>query len=707
MRSRCNYKGTAERVRKWPSLINKKTSISFTIFLVIFLTPFLSVVDAQTGPPEEQQRRREEAQKEDDPDRITVIADYEPLDPEHMPAQVTVITEDEIAAAAPRNVAEIIAPMVGVQINRYGSTLQPSMVTIRGSSPEQVLVLVNGKRMNSAQGGGVDLSTIRPDDIKRIEIIRGGGSALFGESAFGGVINIITKSGFGKDLQASLEYEFGSFNTHTASGHIGGSFGRENAFDFFLSAGGTFSKGAYTYADEHAQGGTAERVNAGGLVGEGSAKLGWDINDDADLRLSLSGQAYESERGVPGLLEFPTETATMRDRRYMGLLSFNYLRNPIAGITLDVYARWQWRRYQDPEFYFGNIDDKHDNKALGADLTLNRMDDFSVVALKTTAGYAFRYDHLLSTALMKASGSEAEGTVSRQNHSGYFRNELHLFPYEEGKTGRVVLFPAVRYAVHRVVSTDTNVKKNEQAFSWNVGCMVPFSKEREVTVKGTIGTSYRLPSFDDLFWPTTAFAVGNPNLLPERAFNYDIGLTFKPYDFFSMEIAHFSSDITNLIQWNPGANGQWQPQNVGKALLNGLEVRVKFLFEVPMIASFLELEGNYTYLFARDMVEGSPTYGKQLPRRPFEQANVIGTVSHTGGHSVRLEGRFIGYRYITAQNTKYLPSAFLLNATVRATLWKHVTLIGSLKNIFDVSYVDVREYPVPGREFTLSVSVHF
>lgn len=690
----------------------KKVTIFLFVFSYILIAPHLSTVHAQNEPSQQQnlppqQRQQIEDDEKDNPDRITVIADYEPYTQEQMPAQVTVISEDEIAAAAPRNVAEIIAPLVGVHINRYGSTLQPSMVTIRGSSPEQVLVLVNGKKMNSAQGGGVDLSTIRPEDIKRIEVIRGGGSALFGESAFGGVINIITKSGIGKVLGASLEYEFGSFNTHTASGRIFGGFGEDDMFDFFLSAGGTFSEGAYTYEDEHAQGGTAERVNSDGLLGKGSVKVGWDINTDADLRVALSAQVFESERGVPGLMEFPTETATMRDRRYMGLLSFNYLRNPIAGITLDVYGNWQWRRYQDPAFYLGSIDDTHDNKAVGADLTLNRLDDFSVVSLKSAAGYSFRFDHLISSALIKASGGEGQGTVSRHNHAGFFRSEIHLFPYEEGGAGRIVLFPAVRYDMHRVISVEDTVDKVEQAFSWNIGCMVPFSKQREVILKATLGSAYRLPSFDDLFWPATAFAVGNPNLLPEKALSYDVGITFRPYDFFSFELAHFSSTVTNLIQWNPGASGQWQPTNIGKALLNGLEGRLKFLFEVPFIASYLELEGNYTYLFARDMVEGSPTYGKQLPRRPFEQANVIGTLSHTDGHSLRIEGRFVGYRYITAQNTKYLPSAFLLDATIRINLWKRVTLTGSLKNILNESYVDVREYPVPGREFTVSGSVRF
>lgn len=688
------------RVRTLPLIVLVIVSVLF----VMVGPRFLFAQEQQQGPGRD---RSEEDTDRDKTDRITIIADYEPLDPDNISAQVTVITEDEIEAAAPRNVAEIIAPMVGVKIQRYGSAVQPSLVTIRGSSPEQVLVLVNGKRMNSAQGGGVDLSTIRPEDINRIEIIRGGGSAFYGENAFGGVINIVTKSGYGKELGGSVEYEFGSFNTHNASAQLLGGFGKQKQFDFFLSAGGTVSEGEYTFADDHAEGGTSQRVNAGGLFGNGSVKLGWDIHEEAGARISLSGQFHESERGVPGLLEFPTETATMRDSRYMGVFSFNFLKNPIAGITLDVYGSRQVRSYTDPEFYLGAVDDTHNNTGVGTDLSLSRLDDFSVLSFKTTLGYSFRYDHLVSTALIKSSGGEGEGTVWRENHSGFFKEEAHLFPFEEDSGGRIVLFPALRYDMLRVVFADDDIDKIEENFSWNLGCMIPFSKGKQVVFKGNIGTAYRLPTFDDLFWPSTAFAVGNPDLKPEEAFLYDIGLTIKPYDFFSLEVVHFSSDVTNLIQWNPGANGQWRPENIGKALLNGIEGRVKFLFSLPVILSYLELEGNYTYLFARDMVEESATYGLQLPRRPFEQANVIATWSHTEGVSFRIEGRFVGYRYITAQNTKYLPSVFLLDATLRFTLWEHLAIAWSVKNIFDESYVDVREYPVPGREFTISATISF
>ncbi len=669
--------------------------ITFVLLLILFSVFITFLLPAQDP------REPSEAEK------ITIIADYEPMDPENISAQVTVITSDEIRAAAPRTAADIIVPVLGVQLSRYGGVTAPSVVSIRGSSPEQVLVLVNGKRLNSAQGGGVDFNTINPGDIERIEIVRGGGSALFGESAFGGVINIVTKDGYGKDLDGSIEYEFGSFNTHSVSAQVLGGLGETKAFDYFLSAKGTFSEGTYSYEDEHAEDGENLRGNAGGMLGDLSFKAGWDIDKESGLRLSVSGQGHADEKGVPGLTEFPTETAEMSDQRYLGLVTFNYLDNPFAGITLDVYGGRQYRHYTDPAFYLGAVDDTHDNISAGADLSLSRQDDLSAVLTDTSAGYSYRRDYLESTGLIKTGGDESEGNVQRQSHSAFFRSEFNILPFKDTKTGRLILSPSIRFDSHRVVYADDGIDKFEYAFSWNAGAMVPFSSGKEVILKANIGTAYRLPSFDDLFWPATAFAAGNPGLLPEEAFIYDIGILIQPYDFFSLELVHFSQDVTNLIQWNPGANGQWQPENIGKALLNGFEGEAKFLFPLFWASGYLEMKGNYSYLFARDMVEGSSTYGKQLPRRPFEKGNVTGTFSHFDGHSLRVEGRFVGFRYITAQNTKYLPSCFIIDAAGRFQFTDYLSLTASLKNLLNESYVDMREYPVPGREFSIACLVSF
>jgi outer membrane cobalamin receptor len=638
--------------------------------------------------------------------RITVVGEYLPTDPRSVSSQVSVITEEEIQASAPDNAAEIVASVTGVQVNKYGGATEPSMVSIRGSSPEQVLILINGKRLNTAQGGGVDLSSINPDDIERIEVVRGGSSAVYGENAFGGVINIITKDGYGKEFQTALEYGFSSYYTHEVDGQILGPIGADKQADYFVGLHGLSTRGGYTYSDPHQDDGDAVRENTDGLMGDASVKLGWTVHEAAGIRFAVSGQFHGSKKGVPGLAEFPTPEAEMEDIRVMGLLTMQYRNNPVASATIDVHTVKQIRHYTDPGYFLGEVDDTHDNTALGVNLELSRKDDFRFLFLESLGGYNFRYDHLFTTGLVTSGGTGESGTIDRTAHAVFFREEIHLFPYRETGVGRFQLMPAVRYDANSLRYPDNDYSQASDDFSFTVGALVSFDKRKRAVLKGNIGTTFRAPSFDDLFWPSTAFAAGNPDLEPEEAVVYDAGLLLQPFDFLTLEGVYYRHDVTNLIQWYPGPSGQWRPVNVGKALIQGAEAEAKLLFSLGAVNSYLEIAGNYTFLYAVDAAEGSVTSGKQLPRRARHRANGSITFKHEDGHSVYFGGSYVGKRYQTASNTKYLPAYFVLNTTGRARLGEYVTVSLIIKNLLNQEYIDIREYPIPGREIGCSVKLN-
>ena len=109
------------------------------------------------------------------------------------PSFVTVVTQQDILASGASDVAGALARVSGVVVNDYGPDGSTKTLSIRGSTSSQVLVLVDGIRMNSSFDGWVDLSRIPLDTVDRIEVVRGGASSLWGTGAVGGVINVITK----------------------------------------------------------------------------------------------------------------------------------------------------------------------------------------------------------------------------------------------------------------------------------------------------------------------------------------------------------------------------------------------------------------------------------------------------------------------------------------------------------------------------------
>ncbi|HRU93217.1 MAG TPA: TonB-dependent receptor plug domain-containing protein, partial [Candidatus Marinimicrobia bacterium] len=111
-----------------------------------------------------------------------------------VPSSVDVIKMEDLEVRNPQNLAEALQNLQGVYIKDYGGLGNTKTISLRGSSSEQVLVMLDGQRLNNPQTGQVDLALIETEGIERIEVVRGGNSALYGSDAVGGVINIITKS---------------------------------------------------------------------------------------------------------------------------------------------------------------------------------------------------------------------------------------------------------------------------------------------------------------------------------------------------------------------------------------------------------------------------------------------------------------------------------------------------------------------------------
>ncbi len=627
--------------------------------------------------------------------RITVIAEKKYPEARDLSPQVSIITSDEIKKSGARNVAEILSRVVGAYVQSYGFLNSSSMVSIRGSSNEQVLVLINGKRLNSAQGGGVDFSSIDPDMIERIEIIRGGASALYGENALGGVINIITKSA-GSCNENSVNYMFGSYNTHLLKLHSAGNL--PGNFDYFFYGSILFSKGNFSFYDFKNK--TSElRKNSDINSYDCGIKTGTYIDKFKTHRLSFSLLYRYDDKGVPGMIDFPTVSARMSDRRAIGQLDYTFNKFALYGkIDVSLYFNYQYRRFTDPDYFLGKVDDLHENKASGIDVKIFLNPDFYNIKNRIKCGYSYRYDSLYSTAFLKKSINNGNENITRHAHSFFIFDNINLFKFSRTEIYRVVLSPSMRFDINSIY---------DNVLSKQVGILINTDKEKKIVIKGNIGTAYRAPSFDDLFWPDTSFAVGNKNLMPEESLNFDIGVLSLLYTWLSSEIVLFYSEVTNLIQWNPGPGGQWFPSNIGKVCIKGIETEFKALLISNFLSGYIETIYNYSLTFVTDKSGEPATDGKQLPRRPFEKANFIMSFNIPDCFYFHWETRFVGFRYLTAHNTKYLDSYFTHNINIGYEISKNFSISLIIRNLFNSYYIDIREYPIPGRELMFRIGVEF
>lgn len=599
-------------------------------------------------------------------DMETIIITAEINEEETPTTQTSVISEEEIKALPGSTTAELVASVMGVKLSKLGNDSQPSFISIRGSSPEQVLVLLNGKRLNSSQGGGVDLLAIPTDSIKKIEVTRGGGSAIYGGSAFGGVVNIITDDM--NEPGTTIKYGYSSGDTNKLALSYTDTF--NDKLQLSTNISGLYSLGNFTYEGRY---GDEERLNSDIKSVSGSFKLNWLLQDNLDI--FLTGYIHGSEKGVPGLVEFPTENARMSDLWINSNLGLDYNEK----LHFDLFFQKKDREYTNPDNTSGSTKDKHEYYNYSSLFSYLFNYDTEQILLESKIELSGNYETL------KSSAYQIDGNVDRLNGSVYMSPD---FLYK-----RVLLNPSIRIDLDKSWGILP---------SWNIGVSYSFDEDNRYKIKGNAGNAYRLPSFDDMFWPESSFAVGNPDLSHERAYIYDLGLQLQLTDYLKFETTFFLHNVEDLIQWNPGPGGKWTPKNMGKAEMKGIEVETSYMLETPPLKGYFEGRLNYSYLSALNKTDGI-LYDKELINRSMHKGNFILIYYHEDGIIISVDCSYTGDKYITSANTKIFPGYFLMDINSTIPIGESIFLSGYIKNILNQTYQDYRGFPIPGISFGINI----
>jgi outer membrane cobalamin receptor len=588
-----------------------------------------------------------------------------------VPQHVDVITSEEIERSAARDVAELLERRSGVSVDDYGPQGAVQNVTIRGSTSSQVIVLLDGVRLNNAQSGGVDLSVVPLDSVERIEVARGGTSAVYGADAIGGVVNIITKKDAANRLR--LAFENGSFipKSHVTgytsdkvenppdSGdlldtqRVTAQFSRDLGGSA-LNLAGSFilANNGYVFKDTNNE--DRKRQNAGLLGGDLSAGLHLPAGTG---RLGIIGSVFVNEKGVPGPSTSPTLDASQADRRLQTVVSYDTDDFLSRSLSFDVKGHYT---YQDLKYDHPPSLSTHAIHSGGIDLT---HELFTTGALSFIYGGNVNYDQLNSSDV----GSEA------RIYTGLFA-EVPLY-----LSARATLQPAVRYDYYTDFGGSLNYK---------LGFVYRLS-DRD-SFKTSVSKSFRAPTFNDLYWPADEFAEGNPDLQPETAYELDVGYTRRSdavmLDFFGF--IRYSSDV---ILWQPGMDGIWRPSNYGDALYPGVEVSAEWNFAKNVTGRV-----DYTYLYTF-VLSGGFTMGdnKRLPMIPVHEFEAS-VVFDDGKNTLSAGLRFESLRYERTSNDTYLPSHTVVDALYRRRFGETWSLYIAADNLFNESYEVVNGYPMPG-----------
>jgi outer membrane cobalamin receptor len=631
-------------------------------------------------------------------EEVVVTATRTPLSSFRSPSRISVLTHESLDNANGTTLGDLIRNTPGVVVREYGVGGALQTASFRGMAGEQTLVMLDGVPVNNLQLGLADLSMIPTDQIERIEITRGGGSALYGANAVGGVINILTHAP-SHTPGNSIEGSSGSFGTSRFTFRSSVLPGDE----WSLTAGGSTETGSGGYPFEFRQGGVekeAIRTNSDHRSYDLFLKSDWYPASGPRATFLLSYATLD--RGTPGPFApgVPQGSARQADDQVQAIGSVAADMGDRTKLLVSGDVQGAYEHYEEFLSLFP-ADNYYRNLAFGLRPQLR-------YALSPAAALLLELE--LGRAV--AAGNALAEDKSQTHSAVSLSSEVRTDSAQAGIS--LSLFPSLRY---------DHVPGVEDSWSPKLGINIRTSPAGRgagsavwVTLHSTVGRDFRPPTFNELYY-AGAGGRGNPTLLPEHSLGFDAGLTFDVPVAGDQELdaTYYSIATDNRIFWLPaGSQFNWSPVNIGRTTSTGVELEYRWILPGRSI----ELTGNYSALYARKKFSsgpGDPTYDKQLVYVPLETGAVGALVRIPLRDRTfkeiffRLGGEYLGDRYTVEDNTIALPEYFLLsgNAGMQVELPGGVRarVMVELNNIANESYEVIPAYPMPLRSHTVSISL--
>jgi iron complex outermembrane receptor protein len=462
---------------------------------------------------------------------------------------IQLITAEDMKKAGVTNVADALQQIAGIDIRRRGTNGTQADLYIRGGSFDQTLLLVDGIKVDDAQTGHHTMNLALPIEvIKRIEIIKGPAARIFGQNAFNGAINIITKDV--PDTDASLNVQGGSYNQFNAA----------------VTAGINLDDSSHII---HYSKNTSEGYRYNTDYDNQNFVLKSTFNKK-NLPIAMLISLSDRNFGANGFYASPAAT-NQYEETMASLIGFSTV---IKKGNFTWKPRVYWRRNEDEYVFVRNNPSIYRNLHISNKIAAELNGSYSSNIGVTGFGVETAKVYLSSNNL---------GDNNRFVSTLFLEHRLELFDNKMDITPGV----AVTYF-------------SDFKFFAFPGIDIGYQLLDNLRVYGNLGYTYRVPTFTDLNYksPTT---IGNPDLEPEKAFSQEIGLKWNTAGF-NATMAVFNRDSNRLIDYVKMQNTDpWQPQNIQDVTTKGLETQIDYTFSIHSFNQKVQLG----YSFIEDKVKQS------------------------------------------------------------------------------------------------------
>jgi vitamin B12 transporter len=622
-------------------LLRRHGTVALAISLLLLCSPY-TVADDTASPTTEPTELAP----------VVVTANRVATPTSEVGSSVSVISGEDLANTQVSTVADALRSVPGVNVVRSGGPAQITSVFMRGADSDHTLVLIDGIEANdpTSPERAFDFSTLTPDDIDHIEVLRGPQSTLWGSNAIGGVINIITKRGEGPPT-GYVYTEDGSYDTFREGAGVSGG---NKTVNYSFSFSQANSQGFPSVDDRF-----TDRLADGYTITTAAEKVGWNISDNLNIdfvcRYQTSDVGIYTSGGGAGVdpnAQLQNTSTFLAVQPHLSLLDGKWVQS--YNVSYTYYDR--------ADTYTGFP--SHLNGGLAK---LDWQNDFHIADNNTvTAGATVGHENIDELTVVQRTDD---------TYAGYLQDAVNF-------DKRLFLTAGGRYDALEVGGQD---------FTYRGTAAYIFPTQ--TTLRGSYGTGFKAPSLSDLYSP-----FGSTTLKPEKSTGWDAGVEQSLFhDRFTANVTYFSNQFRDLLDYNPIANME---DNIGHARSEGVELGATLR---PI--DELTLTANYTYTSTKDFSTDGP-----LLRRPPNAVSAQATWDYCRKGQITVAMNYESSRAdidpITFNDAR-VPGYVVFNLATSYQLTDHVQLTMRMDNVLNNHYQEVDGYQEPDFSIFGGVKVTF
>ncbi|NQY65720.1 MAG: TonB-dependent receptor [Alteromonadaceae bacterium] len=618
----------------------KKTIIALTL-TTLFASALANADDASVNEGNNSTVEKLTAEKSTVDEIFVVTASRTPQLSTDVLSSIKVITREQIELTSASSVAELLNEINGLQMAQAGGAGQATSIFTRGTNSGHTLVIIDGQRISSATLGQVVFANISPEQIERIEVIKGPRAALWGSDAIGGVIQIFTR----KLDSGELSFDLGIGNDGQQQATLSTAIGHgDGATTFTISAQSSDGYDIFESAEPDADGYNRENAS---LIGFQQINEQWRLNW---LGKYNQGQG-ENDSSWGGDNENAFES-----------------------------NQWQLSATQNKEKWYQEVTVGQQNSE-GVTYGNGKLKKDGDVFKTTRLQFNWLANYQVTDQFSTTVGVDSIEEKVKTN-SNYRKNERDIdsiYTHLAFDNNSLIIEGSLRYDDIEGVGSKTthNISIGSRFIS---GALVSLN----------YGTGFKAPSFNDLYYPVDGY--NDRVLKPETSESLE--LLFKTeITGIQTELSVYTTKIENLIDWIPNENYDYYPVNINTAKIDGIELTLAT--ELNGFDHQLQLN----YLDAKNELTGEQLIRRAKNTASYQLSHNWDNVTLLA--SINYQGKREGSQW---PGTVTLPSHTLVNLSAHYEIDPSWKLALKVNNLFDADYVTNNHYIGQPAQYLFTVS---